>query len=137
METQRDDHEDYPSPQTRLLSILYGWARQVLVKDKTTEDSQSVTKSPEQRHILLERIVPASFNSAQFGVACAEAIIDCQSTPTSDPRIGFDEQALMDGFADAIIRANTSEPVGVQSFRKLLLNLGSFQNLLTRHPLGS
>lgn len=137
METQRDHHGDYPSPQTRLQSILYGWARQALVKDKTALEEQSVTISPDQRQILLEKIVPACFNSAQFGVACAEAIIDDQSRTISEPRIGFDEQALMDGFADAIIRANTSEPLGEQSFRNLLLNLGSFQNLLTRHPLGS
>lgn len=137
METQRDDHGDYPSPQTRLQSILYGWARQAIVKDRTAQEEQSVTISPDQRHILLENIVPACFNSAQFGVACAEAIIDDQSKAISQSRIGFDEQALMNGFAEAIIRTNASEPVGAQSFRKLLLDLGSFQNLLVRHPLGS
>lgn len=137
METQRDDYGDYPSPQTRLQSILYGWARQVLVRGATTEDAQSVTISPDQRHILMEKIVPACFNSAQFGVACAETIVDGQTTATPHPRIGFDEQTLMEGFADSIIRANSSEPVDAQSFRKLLLDLGAFQNLLSRHPLGS
>jgi hypothetical protein len=97
METQRDEHGDYPSPQTQLQSILYGWTRNVLVISKTVQEELSVTIGPDQRHILLEKVVPACFNSAQFGVACAETIVNGQSMTTSHPRIGLDEQALMDG----------------------------------------
>lgn len=136
METQRDDHGDYPSPQTRLQSILYGWTRQILVSAEAADENQSITIDPRQRQILIDKILPACFNGAQFGVACAEAIIDTSEMETSRPRIGFDERALMDGFMDAIIRSS-SEPVVEQTFRKLLLELGAFQNLLKRHPLGS
>jgi len=138
MEMQRGDHGDYPTPQTRLQSILYTWTRQLLVNDQERTSGDTVTISQTQRSELFSKVLPACFNAAQFGMACAEALTDEPAGKTYKANVGFDETALMDEFMDSLVQTGSASPdAPEQSFRKLMRELTDFQQMLRRHPLGS